>query len=226
MDMPSVTTPTVKTPSTTAADDAATASTKISSDFNTFLTMLTTQIQNQDPLKPMNAEEFAVQLATFSNVEQQVRGNQLLEQMVAQSGGGDLSSLSGWIGREARATMPAMFSGAPITLDPESPIAGSTHHLVVRDRAGTEIHRQSISANGEPVTWTGMVKGGKLAQSGVYDFSVESFEGQNLVATEPVKTYARVSEVRSSPDGATLVFAGGVEIPATDVSAVREASAG
>ena len=44
----------------------------ISSDFQTFLTMLTTQLQNQDPLNPVESSDFAVQLATFSGVEQQV----------------------------------------------------------------------------------------------------------------------------------------------------------
>lgn len=46
-----------------------------SSDFETFLKMLTTQIKNQDPLNPMEGTEFAVQLATFSGVEQQVMTN-------------------------------------------------------------------------------------------------------------------------------------------------------
>ena len=49
----------------------------ISSDFNTFLRMLTVQMQNQDPLNPIDSADYAVQLATFSGVEQQVRTNQL-----------------------------------------------------------------------------------------------------------------------------------------------------
>jgi flagellar basal-body rod modification protein FlgD len=53
----------------------------ISSDFNTFLRMLTVQMQNQDPLDPIDSADFAVQLATFSGVEQQVRTNELLGQL-------------------------------------------------------------------------------------------------------------------------------------------------
>ena len=44
--------------------------------------MLTTQIKNQDPLNPMEGTEFAVQLATFSGVEQQVQTNQLLARLL------------------------------------------------------------------------------------------------------------------------------------------------
>ena len=72
-----------------AGNAAATASSAspdsvISSDFETFLKMLTTQLQNQDPLDPVKSEDFAVQLATFSGVEQQVLTNDLLESLGAQ----------------------------------------------------------------------------------------------------------------------------------------------
>ena len=48
---------------------ASKADNRISSDFNTFLKMLTTQLKNQDPLNPMDNSEYAAQLATFSGVE-------------------------------------------------------------------------------------------------------------------------------------------------------------
>lgn len=51
-------------------------------DFTTFLTMLATQIKNQDPLNPMDGADFAVQLATFSGVEQQVQTNMLLQKII------------------------------------------------------------------------------------------------------------------------------------------------
>ena len=55
------------------ADGAETGgNSALSSDFETFLRMLTTQLQNQDPLNPVDSADFAVQLATFSSVEQQV----------------------------------------------------------------------------------------------------------------------------------------------------------
>ena len=44
-------------------------------DFQTFLTMLTAQLKNQDPLSPMESTDFAIQLATFAGVEQQALGN-------------------------------------------------------------------------------------------------------------------------------------------------------
>ena len=78
----------------------------ISSDFDTFLKMLTTQIKNQDPTNPMDSADFAVQLATFSGVEQQVRTNDLLGDLGAQFGVMGMSQLGAWVGQEARAPGP------------------------------------------------------------------------------------------------------------------------
>lgn len=221
------------TPATTAPATAALQTTgaqtverpTISSDFETFLKMLTAQISNQDPLDPMKSEEFAVQLATFSGVEQQVRSNELLESLLGKLGGDQFSAMSTFIGREARAPMPAHFGGRPIQVDPEQPIAGSRHDLVVRDVGGTEIYRSMIDSTGNAVVWDGRTTRGGTAPSGTYSFAVESFDSGALVATEPAAVYARVGEVRQSQDGAMLVFAGGVEISADAVTALREAAA-
>ena len=70
----------------------------LSSDFETFLKMLTVQMENQDPLNPVESTEFATQLATFSGVEQQVQTNDLLKSLGAQLGAMNVSQLSGWVG--------------------------------------------------------------------------------------------------------------------------------
>ena len=60
-------------PAGSGAGAGAPAASFSGGDFQTFLKMLTTQIKNQDPLNPMEGSDFAVQLATFSGVEQQVQ---------------------------------------------------------------------------------------------------------------------------------------------------------
>ena len=69
------------TPANNTSNSNTNASSKISSDFETFLLMLTTQLENQDPLNPIESQDFAVQLATFSGVEQQVLTNDLLSDL-------------------------------------------------------------------------------------------------------------------------------------------------
>src|SRR5215470_14788285 len=79
------------TPPTSAASTASQASTgqaadaqkTLSSNFDTFLTLLTTQLQNQDPLQPMDSNQFTQQLVEFSQVEQQINSNKNLESLIS-----------------------------------------------------------------------------------------------------------------------------------------------
>src|SRR6056297_97759 len=100
-------------PAPAAAQSAGTpkaGTSMISSDFETFLRMLTAQVENQDPLNPLESTEFATQLATFSGVEQQVRTNELLGGLAASG----LSQISAWVGMEGRAAAPVFFAGTPV----------------------------------------------------------------------------------------------------------------
>ena len=98
-----------QTSQTASASAASQDRTMINSDFQTFLTMLTTQMQNQDPLNPMESTEFATQLATFSGVEQQVRTNELLGSLQDSMALSSMGQIAGWIGMDARAEMPMAF---------------------------------------------------------------------------------------------------------------------
>lgn len=209
------------TVSTTAAPTEKSAA-SISSDFDTFLRMLTTQITNQDPLNPMNAEEFAVQLATFSGVEQQVRTNDLLEGLGASLGQSSLGEMAGWVGLDVRAAMPVHVSGDPVEVTIPAPIAGGRHDLVVTDRYGSEARRIPVDPTDGTFEWNAMDRNGVPVAPGLYSVTLESFDGENLVATAPAETYAPVREVRSDPQGIVLVFDGGVERFGNSVSALRQ----
>ena len=93
----------------------------MSSDFETFIKMLTTQAKYQDPLEPIDSSAYAAQLAQFSMVEQQVQSNELLTALTEQLGGSNMAGMANWIGMEARTTAPAYFDGAPITVAPSTP---------------------------------------------------------------------------------------------------------
>ncbi|WOI56207.1 flagellar hook capping FlgD N-terminal domain-containing protein [Palleronia sp. LCG004] len=196
----------------------------VTSDFDTFLKMMTAQIRNQDPLNPMKSEEFAVQLATFSNVEQSVRTNELLEKMISSGGSDDFTAVSNWLGRDVRAPMDVRYTGQPIRLQIEPPVAGSRHELVVHDALGREVDRRQVDEAGGPAQWSGTRTDGQAAVMGTYKFTVESFEDGTLVASETPAAYAKVAEVRSSPTGPMLAFDGGMEIAASSVTAVRDGS--
>ena len=214
------------TPRTTPApaDAAPRTAAKISSDFETFLKMLTVQMQNQDPLNPVDSADYATQLATFSGVEQQVQTNDLLRALSGQMGTGGLSQLAGWVGMQARAAMPANFDGAAITVVPNVQRGADEAQLVVRDAAGTEVQRLGIGIDDGPLDWTGVRADGTLLPAGVYSFETVSVAAGAVVATEPSEIYATVTEVQVSGGVNTLVLAGGGTIAASAVTAVRDTS--
>jgi flagellar basal-body rod modification protein FlgD len=199
-----------------------TSRTGIGADFQTFLRMLTTQMQNQDPLNPMEATDFAVQLATFAGVEQQTRSNQLLESMAARMGQSSVAELAGWIGMEARVPGPVRFEGAPVTLDAEVPAGAEATVLVVRDSSGREVAREPFPTGAGQVEWAGTGAGGRPLAAGTYDLTVEGFSAGRLVATAPVRSYAAITEARLTADGAVeVVLTGGRLVDAASVTALR-----
>lgn len=193
----------------------------LSSDFETFLKMLTTQMQNQNPLNPIESSDFAVQLATFSGVEQQVRTNELLTSLGQQMGVLGLSQLAGWVGMEARVAGPVQFEGSPITLVPDFPAGSVDNTLVVRDEAGAEVQRLPISPADGTIDWAGVGADGAPIPKGLYTFELESNSGQVLSVPRPVDAFARIVEARLLGGAPVVVLAGGQEVAASQISALR-----
>lgn len=193
------------------------------SDYDTFLRMLTTQMQNQDPLNPIDSADYAVQLATFSSVEQQTRTNQLLDQLMTKFDLLGMSELAGWVGNEARADVPVAFDGRPVTISPEPDAKADRAVLVVRDAGGAVMARDEVALPAEDFDWAGQDATGTPLPAGTYALTLESYAEGNLLSTTAVESYARIDEVRSGRDGTVLRLSGGAEVPAASVTALRVA---
>jgi flagellar basal-body rod modification protein FlgD len=193
----------------------------ISSDFETFLKMMTAQIENQDPLDPIDSADYAVQLATFSAVEQQVLTNDLLTALGGQLQLSGLAEMAGWVGMEARAASPAYFDGSPIMLAPNPAAVADKVELVVYDSNGDEVQRTEIAVSAEPLEWAGVDELGNPYDEGVYSFEVISYADDEVLLSDLAEVYATVQEVRSEGGVTVLLMEGGVTIPTTSVSALR-----
>lgn len=194
----------------------------LSSDFETFLKMLTAQAKYQDPLEPLDSSEYASQLAQFSSVEQQVMTNDLLNAMATQLAASGMAQLSSWIGMEARTSSGAYFDGAPVTIIPTPASAAEDVDLVVYDAAGQEVQRKQIPVSTEPLQWAGVADDGTPFAAGVYTFKVESRTNGKVVSNSPAESYSRVTEVRTEGTGTVLILEGGTAVPSSSVSALRE----
>ena len=216
----------LSTTTNTAARSSATTQTaapanRMGADFETFLKMLTTQMQNQDPLNPMESSDFAVQLATFSGVEQQMQTNALLEGLASQMGLGGMAQLAGLVGMEARAAVPAWFDGSPVTLSPNPDALADSAVLVTRNADGDVVSRESVPVSAEPIEWAGTDSSGSPLPGGLYSFELESYAGERLLGTGAVEIYSTVVEARGGSSGTQILLRGGVLVDVADVTALR-----
>jgi flagellar basal-body rod modification protein FlgD len=209
---------------TTAANSTSQSNTTtINSDFDTFLKMLTVQMQNQDPLNPIESSDYATQLATFSGVEQQVKTNDLLTNLAAQFGAAGLTQVAGWVGQEARAVAPAKFMGQPIEIVPEIVDGAKSAVLIVKDTEGNVVQNTVIDTSGDAFLWNGTNEdGSSLPQGEAYTFLVKSMNGDEDLGTTGAAVYQTIVEVRSQDGAATLVLGSGAEVSASDITALRD----
>lgn len=205
-----------------AAQPVAQSQTTLNSDFETFLQMLTAQMENQDPLNPIDSSEYAAQLAAFSSVEQQVLTNDLLTALTSQLGSSSLSQLSNWVGMEARSEAGVNFDGAPQTLYPLPAALADTAELVVYDDAGNEVQRTDIALDGEAIEWAGVADGGTPLESGTYYFAVENYANGELLGTTPVETYQHIDEAQMIDGQVVLILESGLPIFPNNVISLRD----
>lgn len=213
------------TAATTATAPAVRTAKTAATDYDNFLTLLTVQITNQDPLSPMSSDDFAVQLATFSGVEQQTKTNTLLEKQLALNSQGALAQMVGWVGKVARIAAPVHFDGlAPVTLSPNPGIGADKAVLVVRNAQNVELSRTEIPVTSADYEWQGLDSAGNPLPEGIYDLTLESFADDKLLGKTPVEYFGTIQEIRSSTGGVTALFNGGVEVSTALVTALRDGS--
>lgn len=210
--------------SNTVLDDNSSRD-SLTSDFDTFLQMLTTQAQNQDPLNPIDATDFSSQLATFSSVEQQIKTNELLEKIAGQTDTGTLQTYGSWIGMEALVKAPVQFEGQPIVLRPEYDPSADKNFLVVTNQTGQEVERRELDPDVEQITWTGAAQSGGSHPNGIYTFEVEAHAEGEDVKTETSLAYNRVEEIRTQGSNVTLRLSDGSEVVATSVTGLKQPDA-
>lgn len=195
----------------------ASASGTISADFETFLRLLTTQMQNQDPLNPMESTEFASQLAQFSAVEQQVRTNDLLVGLQAGLVTMGMGQLGGWIGMQARAEMPVNFEGQTVALSGVPHPLADRMELVVRGEDGAVVQEVQMPLGEDSFVWDGTGPDGERLPDGLYSFSIRNWSGEEMLEERGAMVYGTVAEAAVVAGEIWLTMEDGVSIPAGDV---------
>ncbi len=210
----------VSTQTTTTASSASSESV-LSSDFETFLKMMTVQMQNQDPLNPVESTDFAVQLAAFSQVEQQVLSNEYLQSLTESLSASGLAGQAQLIGRSVLTSAATSYDGGTIEITPSYDLTAESHVLVIRDETGEEVGRRELSGAPETIQWSGMTdENGQLGE-GTYSFAIESYSDDVLSATNSAQTWGAVYQVNLADSGVELTLEGGSSVYETEVTAIR-----
>ncbi len=208
---------------TTTATTSATAG--INADYNMFLKLLTTQMQNQDPLKPMDSTEYTSQLAQFSQVEQTNKQTSLLKDMLGQMSTQNLAQASSLIGREAvvDTAVSGLTSGTPAQWAFTADRGVATVEMSITNSAGKVVATKTVkgdAATGK-LAWDGMLASGSKAPDGSYTLSATAADSSGVNVPLKVSTTGRVATVESASGVVTLGI-NGINVPASKLIKLAE----
>lgn len=211
--------------STTTAAASAAGRTRLAENFDTFLTLLTTQLKNQDPLSPMDSTQFTQQLVQMTGVEQQLLTNDLLEKLVSNTGSGVATAVS-LIGKEVRADSNlAALSGGKAEWVYKLDRAASDVKIEVLDSKGRVVQTIAPSDNaaGEHIfKWDGKTAQGSTAADGVYSLRVTAKDSEGSTVPTGIVAQGVVTGVQQV-DGQTVITINGAQIPWEKITLIRQA---
>lgn len=202
--------------------------TQLSEDFDNFLTLLTQQLQNQDPLEPMSTEEFTRQLTQFAGVEQQIAANAKLDNLVNLQANQLLGVGLGYVGNTVE------FEGNNFKFDGENPVdlryilnetSSETRINILNDEGNTVRTIQGdLEQGSHMIQWNGTNDDGLTLPEGNYSIQVSAMNDEGA----PIQTRTAVSgrvDGMDTIDGEIFLRvdngADGVNLPIQDVFSVK-----
>ncbi|WP_300380643.1 flagellar hook capping FlgD N-terminal domain-containing protein [Henriciella sp.] len=197
----SIINPAVNTQANQAASPAeATANGKaeVGEEFNQFIKLLTAQVRNQDPLSPLDSTQFVEQLATFSNLEQQVKTNTSLDGIASMIG--DLHGMlaSEWLGKTVSVESSWVpYSGDAVDYEVDKPAAAEKAILTIHDGNGAEVWSKELDLAAGSYSWDGRTSSGaQPAQDTLFEFGIEMYdEAGNYLGTAAPRVITEVTDV-------------------------------
>lgn len=200
--------------------DASAAS--LAQDFDTFLSLLTTQLQYQDPLDPLDSNEFTQQLVSFTGVEQQISANKNLEKLIEQIAAQDISSSVAYIGKDIIAhSNKAFLNEGAATWGYYLDAQADTVSLTVKDSHGATVLKTTgdNQAGDHDFAWNGRDEYGSQLPDGYYTLEIEAkTAGGTEIKTE---TYVRgLVEGVERIGGENLLSVNGLLMPVDNIQAI------
>ncbi len=199
--------------------NAGKADTKLADNFDTFLKLLTTQLQHQDPLDPMDATQFTQQLVQFSQVEQSIEANKNLEQLLALASTNSAADAVAYLGKIISAVGKTnMLSNGKAEYEYRLPEKAASTTIAISDGAGKLVYatKGNLDAGSHNFTWDGKDNQGKAMIDGPYTIAVSSLN--SVGETIAVENYVSgvVTGIQNDENNVYLMLQD-VAVPTTSV---------
>jgi flagellar basal-body rod modification protein FlgD len=197
--------------------------TGLADQYDQFLTLLTTQLQNQDPLNPMDNNQMVDQLVNFASVEQQIKSNENLESLIGLLNSSADAAAVAYIGKDVRVEGDIThYDGEHNVTFGYTPPA-DTQELTVKvyDSDGKVIREfeGSTSAQRHEVVWDGTDQNGDPVDPGLYYFAIAAEDSDGETVHGDVDITGRVTGAGFTDAGPTLQI-GDAEYSLSEVMSV------
>jgi flagellar basal-body rod modification protein FlgD len=187
---------------------------KLAADMNNFLTLLTSQMKNQDPLSPMDSTEFTNQLVQFAGVEQQINANEHLESLLGLTQASISASAVSYIGKQVQAesnTLPLQDGGPgkfTYTLTDQAKEA----LVIIKDSSGKVVRTLNgdTESGTHHMTWDGKDSKGNEMPDGAYTLEVQATKTDGSTMSNIYTTTTGIATSVASDGNDVLIAAGPV----------------
>jgi flagellar basal-body rod modification protein FlgD len=214
--------PTNSTTGTTSTSNN-TAMQQLSGNLNTFLTLLTTQLQNQDPLSPMDSTQFTQQLVEYSQVEQQINTNSNLQSLISLQQSGAGATAVGYLGKDVTVTNGnAALTNGTATWNYNLGASASSTALSITNSSGQVVYTGtgSTTSGNNAFSWNGEDNNGNQLPDGTYTLAVNAVASDGSTITSTVTSSGTVNEINLSGTTPQLMI-GSMAVPLSQVSLVQ-----
>ncbi|RUT26221.1 flagellar biosynthesis protein FlgD [Asaia sp. W19] len=207
------------TSGTSSSSSAALGLSSLANNYTTFLTLLTTQLQHQDPSSPMSSDSFTSELVQFAGVEQQVQTNTNLSSLISLNESSQLSSGSQWVGQTATAkttTLPLQSGAASLSF---TATQGQNVAIAVSDSSGKIVKTEtgtSVSGTNN-WTWDGTDNSGNKLADGAYSVAVKTIDSTGTTSDLPFTIKGIVTGVTKGSSDLEIQM-GAATIPLSNIT--------
>jgi flagellar basal-body rod modification protein FlgD len=198
-----------------ASNSASSAASRFGENFDTFLTLLTTQLKNQDPTKAMDTTEMTNQLVQFAAVEQQISMNGNLEKLIALQQAAQLTAAAPLMGKEVEveSNQIALQDGVGRLRLPAAG-AATAATITVSDASGRTLRTADVAlGSGETEwQWDGRDANGTRLADGAYAYAVTGRDETGAAQSVTATVLARATAAERQSDGDLKLVLGGVVV--------------